>query len=84
MLKRTTLLLDDETRTAAHELAHRYECSVSEAIRRAVTRHRDATLGVPQARREERARILGHLFELFDGHDPEDEIRRLKEQDEGF
>ena len=84
MHKRTTLLLDDETRTAAHELAHRYECSVSEAIRRAVTRHRDATIGIPEARREERVRILGHLFELFDGHDAEDEIRRLKEQDAGF
>lgn len=84
MRKRTTLLLDDETRTAAHELAHRYECSVSEAIRRAVTRHRDAIVGIPQARREERVRILEHLFDLFDGHDAEDEIRRLKEQDEGF
>ena len=77
-------MLDDETRTAARELAHRYECSVSEAIRRAVTRHRDAIIGIPQGRREERLQILGHLFELFDGHDAGDEIRRLKEQDEGF
>ena len=84
MNKRTTLLLDSETRTAAHDLAHRYECSVSEAIRRAVLRHRDAIVGIPTARREERVRILDHLFELFDGHDAADEIRRLKEQDEGF
>ncbi len=84
MNKRTTLLLDSETRTAAHDLAHRYECSVSEAIRRAVLRHRDAIIGIPQSRREERVRILGRLFELFDGHDAEDEVRRLKEQDEGF
>ena len=84
MSNRTTILLDDDARSAARELAHRYGCSTSEAIRRAVLRHRDAVLGMPDARREQRVRTLGRLFELFEGHDAADEIRRLKEQDEGF
>jgi len=84
MLSRTTLLLDDETRTAARKLAHRYGCSTSEAIRRSVLHHRDAVFGVPPAQRDERVRVLNRLFDLFEGHDVTDEIRRLKEQDEGF
>ena len=32
----------------------------------------------------ERRRTLERLFELFEGHDAEAEIRRLKEQDAGF
>lgn len=84
MSKRTTLLLDSETRTAARELANRYGCSTSEAIRRSVLRQRDAVLGIPPARIDERTRLLNRLFDLFEGHDVTDEIRRLKEQDEGF
>lgn len=81
---RTTVLLDDEVRAAARELANRYECSTSEAIRRAVLRHRDAVLGLPPSRRQERMRVLNRLFDLFEDHDAADEVRRLKEQDEGF
>lgn len=77
-------MLDEDVRVAARELAHRYGCSTSEAIRRAVLRHRDAVVGIPPARRAERVRTLERLFELFEGHDPADEVRRLKEQDEGF
>lgn len=77
-------MLDEDVRAAARELAHRYDCSTSEAIRRAVLRHRDAVIGIPPARRAERVRTLERLFELFQGHDPADEVRRLKEQDEGF
>ena len=33
---------------------------------------------------KERIRTLERLFELFRGHDAAAEIRRLKEQDEGF
>ena len=84
MAIRTTLYLDDEVRAAARQLAARYDCSLSEAIRRAVIRHRDAVVGVPPERRRERARLLERLIELFEGHDPEEEIRRLKEEDEGF
>ena len=84
MSKRTTLLLDSETRTAARDLAHRFGCSTSEAIRRSVLHHRDSVLGIPRLQRDERVRILERLFDLFEGHDVADEIRRLKEQDEGF
>lgn len=84
MAHRTTLLLDDETRHAAKQLALHYDCSTSEAIRRAVVRHRDAAFGVPEERRRERRKILEHLFELFEGNDAEEEVRRLKAEDEGF
>ncbi len=83
-MHRTTLLIDDETRQAARELALRYGCSTSEAIRRAVVRHRDAVFGLPAASRRERRKVLERLFDLFEGHDAADEIRRLKGQDEGF
>lgn len=81
---RTTILLDDETRLAARELAMRYGCSVSEAIRRAIIRQRDASMGVPASARKERAKVLERLFELFEGNDPEEEVDRLKQQDEHF
>ena len=81
---RTTLMLDDDTRLAARQLALRYGCSVSEAIRRAVVRQRDAVFGVPAASRKERRQVLDRLFELFDGNDPEEEVKRLKSQDQGF
>ncbi len=81
---RTSLLLDDETRQAARELALRYGCSVSEAIRRAVIRQRDTVFGVPAASRKERRQVLERLFDLFDGNDAEAEVRRLKDEDEGF
>lgn len=81
---RTTILLDDETRHAARELALRYGCSVSEAIRRAILRQRDASLGVPASARKERTKALERLFELFEGNDPEEELDRLEQQDELF
>lgn len=84
MAKRTTLLLDDDTRKAARELALRYDCNLSEAIRRAVVRQRNAVLGVPQEMRRERTRTLNRLFELFERNDPRAEVRRLKDEDEGF
>ena len=81
---RTTLILDDESRRAARELALRYDCSLSEAIRRAVVLHRDRVSGIsPEVRRARRA-ALERLFELFEGHDADEEIRRLKAEDEGF
>ena len=84
MAHRTTLLFDDETRRAAKELALRYDCSTSEAVRRAVVRHRDAVFGISNETRRGRVKTLERLFELFEGHDAEEEIRRLKDQDEGF
>ena len=84
MSTRTSLVLDEATREAARDLAHRYGCSTSEAIRRAIVRQRDALLGVPSARRKERVRILERLFQQFQGNDPAEEVRRLKEDDESF
>lgn len=84
MAHRTTLLLDEKARAAARQLANRYGCSVSEAVRRSVVRQRDAELGLPAGRRRERVIALRRLFELFDGNDPAAEIRRLKAEDEGF
>lgn len=84
MARRTTLILDPESRRAARQLAEREQCTVSEAIRRAVVRQRDAAFGVSVERRNERLKALDRLIELFDGHDAEAEVRRLKEEDEGF
>jgi hypothetical protein len=84
MPQRTTLILDPETRQAARQLALRYGCSTSEAIRRAVLRHRDSVFGVPAESRKERRKVLDRLFDLFAGNDAEEEIGRLKTQDSGF
>jgi hypothetical protein len=84
MAHRTTLLLDDETRAAARELARRYGITVSEAIRRSVIRQRDLAVGPAEGRRAERLRALRRAFELFEGNDPAAEIRSLKAQDAGF
>jgi hypothetical protein len=84
MASRTTLVLDEEARRAARQLARRYGCSLSEAMRRALLRQRDADVGVPPERRRERARALRRLFDLFEGNDPASEVRRLKAEDQGF
>jgi hypothetical protein len=57
---------------------------MSEAIRRAVLRQRATLLEVPPESRQDRVQLLERLFELFEGNDPEEEIRRLKSEDEGF
>jgi hypothetical protein len=82
--QRTTLILDDETRKAARDLAAREGCSLSEAIRRAVIRQREGLFGVDAQGRRRRRKLLERLFVLFEGNDPEEEIRRLKTEDEGF
>ena len=84
MVSRTTLVLDDKAREAARQLARRYGCSLSEAMRRALVRQRDAELGVPRERRRQRVQALRRLFDLFADNDPRAEIRRLKAEDEGF
>ncbi|MCP3963963.1 MAG: hypothetical protein GY719_39525 [bacterium] len=83
MAQRTTLILDDKTRQAARQLASSYDCSVSEAIRRAVVQQRDVVKGLPPDRRRQRVDTLERLFVLFEGNDPEEEVRRLKSEDEG-
>ena len=84
MASRTTLVLDEEAREAARQLARRYGCSLSEAMRRALVRQRDADVGVPAGRRKERVRALRRLFDLFAENDPAAEVRRLKAEDQGF
>lgn len=84
MASRTTLVLDDEARAAARQLARRYGCSVSEAIRRSLIRQRDAEIGLSSQRRRQRARTLRQLLELFEGSDPAEEVGRLKAEDLGF
>jgi hypothetical protein len=84
MASRTTLVLDDEAREAAQQLARLHGCSLSEATRRALVRQREAELGVPRKRRQQRVQALRRLFALFQGNDPRAEVRRLKAEDEGF
>ena len=84
MAHRTTIVLDAETRAAARELARRLDCSMSEAIRRAIVRFRDLTVGASPETRRRRTEALERLFELFEGHDAEEEMRRLKAEDAGF
>lgn len=75
---RTTILLDDESRRAARELALRLDCSTSEAIRTAILRYREQVFGVAPEARKARTRALLKLIELSEGMDPEEEIRRLQ------
>lgn len=82
--QRTTLLLDDGSRKAARQIAAKLDCSVSEAIRRAVVGYRDGLLGATPKVRERRRRALKELFDLFEGNDPAAEIRRIKQEDAGF
>ena len=82
-MQRTTLLLDDDSREAARQLAQRYKCSISEAIRRAVIRHRDSVMGISEEARRERRRRVEQLIALFEGNDAQEEIRRLKSEDNG-
>ncbi|HWL86006.1 MAG TPA: hypothetical protein VNO21_09400 [Polyangiaceae bacterium] len=84
MANRTTIVLDAKSRRAARELALHWECSSSEAIRRAVVRERDALLGQGVNAKTERRRLLQKLFVLFEDNDPAAEVARLKAEDEGF
>ena len=84
MTRRTSLVLDEEVRRAARQLARHYDCSTSEAIRQAILRQRDAVIGVSAEQRRQRRRALEMLIELSEGGDPVDEIRRLKREDGGF
>ncbi|MHB2020055.1 MAG: hypothetical protein ACYCW6_24215 [Candidatus Xenobia bacterium] len=84
MAHRTTLLLDNESQQAARELALRFKCSTSEAIRRALLGYRDVVCGVTPETRKARTAILHRIFELSEGSDPAEEVRHLKAQDEHF
>jgi antitoxin component of RelBE/YafQ-DinJ toxin-antitoxin module len=82
--RRTTLILDDESRAAAQQLSEHYGCTVSDAIRRSLVAQRDSVAGVTKSAREQRVKTLKRLFEIFDGNDAAAEVRRLKSEDQGF
>jgi predicted transcriptional regulator len=84
MSTRTTLLLDDASRSAAKRLAARLQVSPSEVVRRAIVHYSDHVLGVSAERRRRRKRALERLAGMFEGHDADAEVRRLKDEDEGF
>ncbi len=83
MAHRTTILLDDETRKAARDIAHRLGCSTSEAIRRAILRFRDQSTGVSPDERRRRVKVLNELIARFDGRDAREEVARIKAEDAG-
>ncbi len=83
-MKRTTIILDEESGAAARQLAAHYGCAVSEAIRRSLIAQRDTVAGVPMRDRQQRLRTLKRLFEIFEGNDAAEEVRRLKLEDPGF
>jgi len=84
MAQRTTIMMDDKSLEAARELATHYHVSTSEAIRRAVLAHRDQLQGHPLEVRLERKRQFQMVIDAFEGHDPQEEVRRIKDEDEGF
>jgi hypothetical protein len=49
-----------------------------------VDEHADAAEEVPKHVREQRVKALERLFELFEGHDAAEEVRRLKSEDQGL
>lgn len=77
-MHRTTITLDDRTRRAASDLARRWGCTSSEAIRRAVIRQREEVVGPTREARARRKRALTRLFSLFEGIDPAVEVARIK------
>ena len=84
MAHRTTILLDDESRRAAKQLATALDVAPSEAVRRAIVAYRDQVVGASGDLRRRRLRAFERAIELFEGNDPEAEVRALKEQDKYF
>lgn len=84
MQTRTTLLLDDDSRRAAKRLSAKLQVSPSEVVRRALVHYSDHVLGVSAERRRRRKKALDQLTALFEGHDADAEIERLKQEDEFF
>jgi predicted RecB family endonuclease len=82
--RRTTLILDEESDMAARQLADHYGCPVSDVIRRSLIAQRDSVAGVPKGTRQQRVRALRRLFDMFEGNDAAEEVRRLKIEDHGF
>lgn len=81
-MSRTTIVLDEPAEDALRALTRHYGCSASEVIRRALLKHREMTLGVPEEKRRRRKLALEKLIASMDGHDWQGELERLKEEDE--
>lgn len=81
---RTTVVFDQLTQQAIQQLATRWRCSRSAAIRRALVAQCDAVVGTPKARRVEKRRLLLQLCSLFEGTDASAEIKRRKAEDGYF
>ena len=54
------------------------------ATHRSVIAQRDALAGVPKEIRQRRVKTLKQLFEMFEGNNAAEEVRRLKMEDQGF
>ena len=75
-------MMDEKALGAARELAFANKTSVSEAIRQAVIRQRELQLGPKTGEVGRKLEILKELFQIFEGHDPDQEVQRLKEEDQ--
>lgn len=53
-------------------------------MRLALVNYRDQVVGVTPEFRDQRVGDLNRLFDLFEGHDAEAEVRRLKQEDSGY
>lgn len=84
MAYRTTILLDEESRRAAKELATALDVTPSEAVRRAIVAFRDQVVGVSSNERTRRVAAFKRAVTLFDDNDAAAEVAALKAQDEHF
>jgi hypothetical protein len=84
MAHRTTILLGEDARRAARNVATTLEITPAEAVWRAVVAYRDQILGVPHGGRQRRLAAFKRVTALFADNDPEAEIRALKAQDPFF
>lgn len=84
MAHRTTILLDDESRRAAKELAAALDVAPSEAVRRAIVAYRNQVIGVSTDERARRVAAFKRALTLFDDNDAASEVAALKAQDEHF
>ncbi len=77
---RTTIVLGERERRAAKKLAAHWGVTPSEAIRRALLKVESQELEVGRNRRiKERAAAFLQLITLFKGHDPRDELARIRD-----
>jgi hypothetical protein len=84
MARRTMILLSDDARRAAGDIATALEVTPAEAVRRAVLAYRDQVLGVPREARKRRLDAFKRAAELFADNDAAAEVRALKAPDPFF